>query len=90
VFGVTDGPDDRCTAWNYLTVNLTVIANCWCICMSDDDMLQIQMHNLPQGAAARIATAMFQHVHCQSHKQPDRSVIYKILQACIQKRSEGG
>jgi hypothetical protein len=57
--------------------------------MSDDDMLQIQMHNLPEGAAARIVTAMFQHVHCQSHKQPDRSVIYKILQACIQKCSEG-
>jgi DNA repair/transcription protein MET18/MMS19 len=48
----------------------------------------IQMHNLPQGAAARIVTSTFQHVHCQSHKQPDRSVIYKVLQACIQKCSE--
>lgn len=84
MFGITDGRDDRHTAWNYLTV----IANCWCSGMSDD-VLQIQMHNLPQGAAARIVTAMFQHVHCQSHKQPDRSVIYKILQACIQKCSEG-
>jgi len=55
-----------------------------------DDMLQTQMHNLPQGAAARIVTATFQHVHCQSHKQPDRSVIYKVLEVCIQKRSEGG
>jgi hypothetical protein len=54
-----------------------------------DDMLQIQMHNFPQGAAARIVTATFQHVHCQSQKQPDRSIIYKILQACIQKCSEG-
>jgi len=85
VFGITDGRDDRRTAWNYLIV----IANCWCSCKSDD-MLQIQMHNLPQGAAARIVTGTFQHVHCQSHKQPDRSVIYKILQACIQKCSEGG
>lgn len=48
----------------------------------------MQMYKLPQGAAAQIITAMFQHVHCQSHKQPDRSVIYKILQACIQKCSE--
>lgn len=47
------------------------------------------MNNLPEDAPAQILTAMFQHVHCQSHKQPDRSTIYKILQAFIKNYSKG-
>jgi hypothetical protein len=52
-------------------------------------LLQIQIHNLPEDSPAQIATALFQHVHCQSHKQADRHVIYKILESFIQNYKEG-
>jgi hypothetical protein len=51
-------------------------------------LLQIQICNLPEDSPAQIATALFQHVHCQSHKQADRHVIYKILESFIQKYKE--
>jgi hypothetical protein len=52
-------------------------------------MLQIQMNNLSEDSPAQIVTAMFQHVHCQSQKQADRHVIYKILEGFIQNYKEG-
>jgi hypothetical protein len=52
-------------------------------------MLQIQMYNLPEDSPAQIVTALFQYVHCQSHKQADRHVIYKILETFIQNYKEG-
>lgn len=48
----------------------------------------IQMNNLPENCPAQIVTAMFQHVHCQSQKQADRHVIYKILEAFVQNYKE--
>jgi hypothetical protein len=47
------------------------------------------MNNLPEDAPAQIATAMFQHVLCQSHRQPDRNTIYKILDVFIKNFSKG-
>jgi len=47
------------------------------------------MRSLPKDSPAQIVTAMFQHVQCQSHKQPDRSTIYRILHVFIQNYEEG-
>lgn len=48
---------------------------------------QVKMKNLPENGPARVLSAMFENVQCQTLLLPDRQIVYSIFETLLREKS---